>query len=392
MNSMRLMSWTAAARWLCLASVPMHRVLTVFALLSFLSLEPLSATPSVTALPDLFRKAKEQVKLGSFDAALSTLQEIETASQQPGLEKDRDALKPSLLFYKGVCHAALGKDEEARAEFAAYLEFSPSARLDPTMYPKKVITAFDEAQKFVVHPQQQEAPKGAGIAAAYRVFRKPEFDAHAPVAERWADGPMRFLLSPAEADEYRHLPDSVARSEFVTKFWRARDRKPETPENEFRDEFEKRIAFADQYFVQGEMRGSSTDRGTVFVLLGPPAHSTQQPVQTGDDTADPAAMFLHTPGDVQIAAVGGKVNGSRSAQVSRVDALSGPGTSMNQPSQNWREVWRYMRKDLPGHLPYEWVDFDLITKPGYGDGMLQRDPTALDALDRAKAGLLERGR
>ena len=79
--------------------------------------------------------------------------------------------------------------------------------------------------------------------------------------------------------------------------------------------------------------------------------------------------------------------GSRTAQVARIDAISGPGTSMNQPSPNWREIWRYFRKDLPGRLPYEWVDFDFITRPGYGDSVLQRDPPALQALEKAKASL-----
>lgn len=362
----------------------MRRILTVSALLSLLSLVPLSATPNGMALPDLFRKAKEQVKLGSFEAALSTLQEIDAASERPGLEKDRAALQPSLAFYRGVCHAALGKDDEARAEFGIYLESSPNARLDPAMYPRKVIAAFEETQKSRVGPPPQEAPKGAGIAAAYRAFRKPDFDPHAPVSDDWADGPVRFLLTSAEADEFRHFVDPIARSEFITKFWKARDPKPETPENEFREEFEKRVAFADQYFVQGEVRGSSTDRGTVFVLLGPPAYSIQRPLKTGDDTADPVGMYLYTPASAQVAANSG---GSRSQVVARIDAVTGPGTSMISTSRNWREVWRYLRKDLPGRLPYEWVDFDFITKPGYGDSVLQRDPTALDAIDRAKASL-----
>ena len=125
----------------------------------------------------------------------------------------------------------------------------------------------------------------------------------------------------------------------------------------------------------------------MFVLLGPPAYSMQKPMKTGDDTADPSALFLNTPATVQEAGIGGKSNGSRSAQIARVDAVSGPGTSMISVSANWREVWRYMRKDLPGKLPYEWVDFDFLTKPGYGESVLQRDATALDTLDRAKASL-----
>jgi GWxTD domain-containing protein len=361
----------------------MRRILTVSALLSLLCSVPASAIPNAMALPDLFRKAKEQVKLGSYDVALSTLQEIETASQGAGLEKDREALRHSLAFYKGVCHAALGKQEEAREEFAVYLQTSPNARLDPAIYPKRVIATFEAVQKSQTGPQAEEA-EAAGIGPAYRRFRKPDAAAHPPVDDNWADGPARFLLTPSEVLEFQHLTDPIARSEFITKFWKARDTKAETPENEFRDEFERRVAFADQYFVQGETRGSHTDRGTIFVLLGPPARSSQRPLKTGDDASDPAALYLYTPGQVQVAAAAG---GSRAAQVARVDATTGPGTSINQASQNWREVWRYFRKDLPGRLPYEWVDFDFITRPGYGEAVLQRDPTTLTTIERAKASL-----
>jgi hypothetical protein len=37
---------------------------------------------------------------------------------------------------------------------------------------------------------------------------------------------------------------------FYTLFWKAHDPKPETPENEFREEFERRVAFADLRFNQ----------------------------------------------------------------------------------------------------------------------------------------------
>ncbi len=339
--------------------------------------------PSAMTLPDLFHKAKEQVKLGSYDAALSTLDQIDKASQRPGLENDRLALAPSLAFYRGVCYAARGQEDEARGEFLLYLASSPNARLDPAMYPKKVISTFEIAQKTLKDPgAAAEEPKGNGIAAAYKAFKAPAEALHPPAEEDWADGPARFLLTPFELEEFRRITDPVARSEFITKFWKDRDRTPETPENEFRDEFERRVAFADQYFVQGEMRGSYTDRGTVFVLLGPPAYSIQQPMKTGDDTADPAALYLYTPGQVQIAAAPG---GSRSAQVARVDAVAGVGTSMNSPSANWKEIWRYFRRDLPGRLPYEFVDFDFISKPGYGEGVLQRDPPSLQAMEKARA-------
>ena len=365
----------------------MRRLLTA-TFLSLLSLPILGANP--TTLPELFRKAKEQVKLGSYEAALVTLQDVDAASQQPGLERDREALKPSLAFYRGVCQAALGRDAEAREQFAVYLEATPQARLDPAMYPKKVIATFEDVQKGSAPPAAEPSasesprPKASGIAAAYKAFRKPDFDPRAPLGDDWAEGPARFLLTPSEADEFRRLTDPIARSEFIARFWKSRDTKPETPENEFRDEFERRIAFADQYFVQGETRGSNTDRGMVFVLLGPPAYTIQRPMKTGDDTGDPAGVYLYTPAQAQVAAAGG---GTRSQQIARVDAVTGPGTSINQPSSNWRILWRYFRRDLPYRIPYEFVDFDFISKPGYGEHVLQREPTTLNVLERAKASL-----
>jgi len=228
----------------------MRRILTLSCLLAFATLVPLAALQAApVTLPELFRKAKEQVKLGSYDAALSTLHEIDTVSQQPGLEKDREALRTSLAFYEGVCRAALGKEDEARADFTVYLAANPSAQMDPAMYPKKVVAAFEGARKASAAAAAPAEP-ATGIASAYRVFRKPESPL-APIPEDWADGPVRFLLSSAQADEYRHMADPIARSEFITSFWKSRDLKPETAENEFRDEFERRVAFADQYFVQG---------------------------------------------------------------------------------------------------------------------------------------------
>jgi GWxTD domain-containing protein len=366
----------------------MRRRLFSCCLLVLAWLTPLTAlSQSGTFLPDLFRKAKEQVKLGSYQPALSSLAEIDRVSQQPGLEKDREALRPSLAFYRGVCHAALGQEQEARADFAVYLESNPSTRLDPAMYPKKVVAAFEEAQKAATAPQPGgDLPKGSGIAAAYRAFRLEDYAPHTSNNEDWANGPVRFLLTPVQVEEFQRLSDSIARSEFITNFWKERDPKPETPENELQAEFERRVAFADRFFIQGETRGSFSDRGTVFVLLGPPSRTSQRRIQTGEDTGDPAALYRFTPGQVTAAAAGG---GSRSAQIARVDAVAGPGNAQVQPSSNWREVWRYLRANLPSGLPYEWVDFDFISKQGYGEAVLQRDPATLDAMDRAKTSLLK---
>src|SRR5213593_99635 len=248
---------------------PMKRFTTiVFAL--FLAFPLLSEN-----LPQLLQKAKDQFRLAAYTDTLATLDALEAASQKEGLEKDRAALAPVLAFYRGACLASLDRPAEAQGEFQAFLAFQPNAVLDPAVYSKKVISALESARKTLAADDQLPAQTGS-LAMAYRAFPKPRHEDQVSLGEDWADGPMRFLLTPEEHHVFSRLPDPVSRSEYVTAFWKKRDPKPETPENEFRDEYERRVAFADSRFTQGETRGSLTDRGMVFVLLGPPTWAGQK--------------------------------------------------------------------------------------------------------------------
>ena len=80
--------------------------------------------------------------------------------------------------------------------------------------------------------QRVEGPAESGsITAAYRAFRAPAADPGQDLGEQWAEGPVRFLMTPQERAGFQRLSDPVTRSEFVIAFWKARDPQPETPEN-----------------------------------------------------------------------------------------------------------------------------------------------------------------
>ncbi|HVE65379.1 MAG TPA: GWxTD domain-containing protein, partial [Thermoanaerobaculia bacterium] len=143
----------------------------------------------------------------------------------------------------------------------------------------------------------------------------------------------------------------------------------------------------DSRFTQAETRGSMTDRGMVFLLLGPPTYVGRKPLTAGDDANDSSALFRFRRADVRIASLPG---GTRKDQVARVDRVTGPGNSVNDAASNWREVWHYRREHLPREVPYLQVDFDFVTKQGYGENVLQRETQVLDTLERAKAKLRER--
>lgn len=335
-----------------------------------------SAAPAAS-LGELFQKAKGEFSGGKYAEALKTLDELKAESSKPENEKYRAQLAPPLAFYRGATLAALGRNDESRSEFQAFLELQPNASIDASTYPKKVVAVFEEAKK---SHEKAAGTTDTGIAAAYRDFRADSATA-TPVDEQWAAGPVRFLMTAAERTTFTGVSDPAERARFVEEFWRARDPRPETPENEFRREFEKRVAFADSRFAQGEKRGSETDRGMVFILLGPPTYIGRKPLGTGDDTADSSGLSTSGRHDADTAVrLAGKVSSGQQALIA--DRASG--TSVRDAANNWREVWHYRRELLPSGVPYQQVDVEFVTKKGYGENVLQRDSAALTTIEAAK--------
>jgi len=357
--------------------------------LGFLLLSLAIALPAVAESPgELFQKAKEQVKSARWKEALTTLDALDAATRDPGFAAQRKQLDPALAFYRAVSMANLDRSDEAQAQFQIYLTATPNASLDRAMYTKKTMDAFEKAQKMMVRTDEP-APGMPSLATSYRDFRPTDAVLTDPPGERWADGPVKVLLTADDKRQWSGLTDPASRSEFITKFWAARDPKPETPDNEFRQDFEKRVAFADKYFVQGETRGSLTDRGMVFLLLGPPTYVGRKPLATGDDVSDSQGMSSVGRHDADIAIAGATAGGkSTTSNLNSIsDRSSGPGTRMTDSAANWREVWHYRRELLPSGVPYQQVDFEFITRKGYGTNVLQRDSPALATLDAARQKL-----
>ncbi len=81
----------------------------------------------------------------------------------------------------------------------------------------------------------------------------------------------RLIMTKQEVDIYKRLPDHESRLKFIDEFWKKRDPTPGTEENESRQEFTLRIAFANKWFKEtpkGE--GWDTERGRMLLQLGFP--------------------------------------------------------------------------------------------------------------------------
>ncbi|HEU4401115.1 MAG TPA: GWxTD domain-containing protein [Candidatus Polarisedimenticolia bacterium] len=86
--------------------------------------------------------------------------------------------------------------------------------------------------------------------------------------KNWGKGPVSWIMTPDEEKEFKKLRTDEERASFVKTFWEKRDPTPGTPENEYEDEFWKRVEAAESRFTQMNRSGSLSDRGRVFILLG----------------------------------------------------------------------------------------------------------------------------
>jgi GWxTD domain-containing protein len=90
-------------------------------------------------------------------------------------------------------------------------------------------------------------------------------------------------MTKQEIEVYKHLPDKESKQEFIEEFWKIRDPDPLTGENEAKTEFDGRMEYANKWFSDWEPnigkdirenkkseQGWNSDRGRVYIVLGPP--------------------------------------------------------------------------------------------------------------------------
>ncbi len=152
------------------------------------------------------------------------------------------------------------------------------------------------------------------VAAGQQPSGVPEQIAGKPTRELLEDWPeqyVKWILTKWEREAYRNLATDEEKLEFIELFWARRDPNRETPENEYRREYLERYAFVANHLSAGRP-GWSTDRGRLYLILGPP-HAVQQ-----------NPMGRH---------------------------------GLERPS----EIWTYNNLDIPGFPPsfdFEFVDFN----------------------------------
>ena len=87
--------------------------------------------------------------------------------------------------------------------------------------------------------------------------------------KKWVDEDVRWIITDQERADFLKLSNDKQRDDFVKAFWARRDPTPGTPQNGFKEEHYRRLAYANEHFAAG-VPGWKTDRGRVYIVYGPP--------------------------------------------------------------------------------------------------------------------------
>jgi GWxTD domain-containing protein len=89
--------------------------------------------------------------------------------------------------------------------------------------------------------------------------------------DQWLKEEVKLLITPEEEAAFKKLSGDEEKDRFIELFWTKRDPSPGSQENEFKDEWYKRLDYVTKTYSSGSVsRGWHTDMGRVYMIFGPP--------------------------------------------------------------------------------------------------------------------------
>src|SRR6266700_1473474 len=154
---------------------------------------------------------------------------------------------------------------------------------------------------------------------------------------QWLTEDVTYIISPDERNAFLQLDTNEEREQFIEQFWLRRSNNPDLPDNDFKEEHYRRIAYANEHYASG-IPGWKTDRGRMYIMWGPADEVESHP--TGGTYDRPME--------------------------------EGGGSTSTYPWETWR--WRYL-EGIGENVEIEFVD-----PSGSGEYHMTMDPSEKDAL------------
>jgi GWxTD domain-containing protein len=184
-------------------------------------------------------------------------------------------------------------------------------------------------------PQDPTAPQKLDKAQKKKI-KKSLKELDTPY-KQWLNEDVTYIISPEERNAFGQLATNEEREQFIEQFWLRRSSNPDLPDNEFKEEHYRRIAYTNEHYASG-IPGWKTDRGRMYIVWGPPDEIESHP--TGGTYDRPME--------------------------------EGGGSTSTYPWETWR--WRYI-EGMGENVIMEFVD-----PSGSGEYHLTMDPSEKDAL------------
>jgi GWxTD domain-containing protein len=357
-------------------------VAVLFSLFIALSLPCASADDAVLTT---FLEAKTLYKSKKYDDAEGALRRLGELLAAPEHAAERPKVMPAYYFYSAAIAFEKKDQERATKSLRSYFELVPNASLDKGAYPKAFSIFFDaektrfDATARAGAPEAGPQSTGGGVLSDYASYLPdPAAVPSNDGSPSWIDSPVRFLLTDEEKKAYRALADDDARRSFVASFWKKLDPRPETPENEMEIEFYRRAQYADAHFSTEGLRGSLSERGWVFLIMGPPSYAGRQIQRESEDLMTQLGNASNTT-SVSLG------HGAGSVLVHNDPAY------VPNPMDGTSESWYYRPDRLPKGVPFNEIVFTFVTRRGYGENVLQKDARQLTTLAKVQ-GLIRENR
>ena len=153
----------------------------------------------------------------------------------------------------------------------------------------------------------------------------------------WLNEDVVYIISPDERKAFLQLETNEEREQFIEQFWLRRSDNPDLPDNDFKEEHYRRIAYANEHFASG-IPGWKTDRGRIYIMWGKP----------DEIESHPSGGTYDRPME------------------------EGGGTTTTYPWERWR--YRYL-EGIGENVELEFVDTTMT-----GEYHLTMDPSEKDAL------------
>jgi len=87
----------------------------------------------------------------------------------------------------------------------------------------------------------------------------------------------KYIATNNEIKRYASLDSLSAKRTFLYNFWKNRDTDPATERNEFKEDYMKRVDYANDHFTVGQKAGYLSDRGRVLLVYGEPDQKDYYP-------------------------------------------------------------------------------------------------------------------